>query len=85
MATLDEITQSIQAYIRDHEMVHSMYESVDCKASFLKEAWEQVLQTVRLVEMGIEPPENHRAEAYLIMLLEQSTHHGYTPKRKEKG
>ena len=81
--TLQEIEDSIKAQINGHKLVHTRFEFLDVNASLLLEAMEQIKRTVMLIEAGIEDAKDHRAEAYLLMVLEQAWHHGYTPKEKK--
>lgn len=81
--TLQEMEESLKAQIAGHKLVHSRYGFVDVDSELLLEAFQQIKKAVRAIECGIAEPSDHRAEAYLLMLLEQATHHGYTPKLKE--
>jgi hypothetical protein len=83
--TLDEIEQSVKGEIGGHELVHTRFGPIDCEASLLLEAFEQIKRAVVAVSCGIEDPKDRRAKAYLLMLLDGGAwHHGYTPKAKEE-
>lgn len=69
-----------QQEIGQHELVHIRFGPgyLDCKSSLVLEAWEQVKRTVNLCAMGIEDPKQHRAEALLLMIFQETYYHGYT-------
>lgn len=77
--TLQEMEDSLKAQIDGHKLVHTRFEFVDCDASLVLAAMDQIKRTVMLIDAGIEDAKDHRAEAYLLMILEQAWHHGYTP------
>lgn len=78
--SLDEMEQSIDAQINGHTHVHTRFDFVDVSSELLQKVFKQIKQAVMLINIGIESPEDHKAEAYLLMLLERAYHHGYTPK-----
>lgn len=67
-----------------HTLVHMRLGPgyLDCDSSLLIEAWEQIKRTVVLLQAGIEDPKDHRAEALLLMILQQAYYHGYSPRGK---
>jgi hypothetical protein len=76
--TLEEMKQSIDAEIGDHKLVHTRFDFVDCEASLLVEAFGQIKRAVMLIDAGVSDPKDHKAEAYLLMILQRAWHHGYT-------
>lgn len=86
--TLNEIESSIIAQIgttpdgTPHKLVHSRFDYLDVNASLLLDAVRQIKRTVTALSCGLADPKDHRAEALLLMLLENAYHHGYTPKGK---
>lgn len=68
-----------EVVVNQHKLVHMGLNYVDCNATLLLEAWEQVKKTVNLCAMKVLDPKEHRAETLLLMILQQATYHGYTP------
>ena len=66
--------------IGQHTNIYTRFNFLDCKATHLLEAWDQIKRVVDLCAAGILDPKEHRAESYLLMLLQEAYHHGYTPK-----
>lgn len=79
-STMEEIEQSIQ-HFQKHDVVHIRFGPgyLDCKSSLVREAWDQIKHTVKVLETGVADPKEHRAEALLLMILQEAYYHGYTP------
>lgn len=80
--TMEEVEQAILAF-QQHPLVHIRgIGYLDCKSSLVKQAWDQIKNTVKLLECGVADPEEHKAEALLLMILQEAYYHGYTPQTK---
>jgi len=84
--SLDEIEQSLKSSTtkegKDTELVHIRFGPgyLDCKTSLVKEAIAQIKKNVALIEMRVVDAGGYRAEALLLMILNECYYHGYTPK-----
>jgi hypothetical protein len=78
--TLDEMELSIKEQIGRHTRVSTRFEYINIRSSLLLEAFSQIKKTVMMIQMGIEDAKDHRAEALLLLMLQDAYHHGYTPK-----
>jgi hypothetical protein len=82
--TINELTAYIHAHTDNFERVHIRFEPLEWTSKQLNEAWEQVLEVLPLLQLGLEDPANHRAEALVLTLLSQGALiHGYTPKKEK--
>lgn len=81
--TLDEIEQSLTHAIahpegdRTHVHINFIPQYLDIAAPLVLEAIQQIKRTVTLCAAKIVDPKEHRAEALLLMILDQAYYHGY--------
>ena len=78
--TLNELEESIKTTCEDSPLVHIRLGFVEVKTSLLLDAVKQIKTTVSMCACGVEDPKMHRAEALLLMILDQASYHGYTPR-----
>lgn len=75
--TLKEMKQSIDL-LGDHKLVSINLGRIDCTVAHLKEAFTQIEKAVLLCTCG-KNPKDYRAEFFLLLCLQESLYHGYTP------
>ena len=80
--SIDEIEQYLKSATNGHKLVHTRFSPIDVSKDLVIAALEQVKQAVLNIQCGVSSPEDHRAEALLLMLFQEAIHHGYTPKGK---
>ena len=81
--TMQEIEDTLMYSADNYELLHIRFGPgyLDVQSKLVVEAWEQIKKVVGLIQMGVEDPKDHRAEAYLLMIFREQYYHGYTPKR----